>query len=194
MPVIVLMHIIIYPCEDYLLRGRVPRAGVAHAAPTRARALAAELLWQVFRGDLREELVFVAAADDVDLLHGDGVEPPLDERPNGTETPRRVDDVELAHALGVPVLPDRARGVDVILDLVERAERHVVQVQDGARRPDGVAHRRGRRGQAVREEPLVLVNELLEHAVLRRDAVERLDVELAQLLDVHRPPVLRNAA
>jgi hypothetical protein len=169
---------------------RVPRARIAHTAPARARTGTSELLRQILRRDLREELILVPATQDIDLRYRHRVEPALDEVPYRGEAPWRIDDIELAHALRVAILPDGARCVHVIFHLVERAEGDVGEVEDRAGRLDGVTHLGGGGRETVGEELFVLVDELFEHTVLGSYGVEGFDVELADLLDVHGTAVL----
>lgn len=86
--------------------GVVPWAGVRVLTAARALAGAAKGLGEVLGGNLLEEFRLVATTEDVDLLDGDGVEPALDDAPDGGEAPGGVDDVQLAEALRVVVLGD----------------------------------------------------------------------------------------
>jgi hypothetical protein len=100
----------------------VPRTSIAQAAPARAFTRSTQLGGQVLFGDLFDEFRLEALAEDRDLGDGDLVEPRLDERPDGGEEvgglesssssvsrssrmlvriETHVDDVELAHDLGV---------------------------------------------------------------------------------------------
>jgi hypothetical protein len=100
----------------------VPRTSIAQAAPSRAFTGSTQLGGQVLFGDLFDEFRLEALAEDRDLGDGDLVEPRLDERPDGGEEvgglesssssvsslsraliriETHVDDVELAHDLGV---------------------------------------------------------------------------------------------
>jgi hypothetical protein len=171
-------------------RRLIPRPRIAHRAPARALTRAPKLLRQILRRDLLQQRLLIPAPQDIDLLHRHLVQPRPDNRPHRAERPRRVDDIELAHRLRVPILPDGRRRGDVVLDAVEVAERDAAEVEDRAVRLDGVSERRGARGQARGLRLLVLVDEPLELALLRRDRVERFDVELAEALDVERAPVL----
>lgn len=94
----------------------VPGAGVGEGAAADALAGAAEVLGQVLGGDVLGELLLVVFAEDVDLLLGSLVEPGLDERPDGGEEVRSVDDEHVAHGLGVVVLANGGRGRHIVLD------------------------------------------------------------------------------
>lgn len=65
-----------------------------------------------------------------------------------------------------------------------------MQVEDRARRLDGVSDRGGTRGQPLVQESLVLVYEPLQLPLLRGDRVQLLDVELPEALNVYWPPIL----
>ena len=184
-------------CSSRLLRFLrfllvLPGTRIAQAAPAGALARPAKVLGEVLCGDLREELFLVRAADDLDLAYGDFVEPGLDDGPDGAERPGRVDDVELAHDLRVAVLADRGRLEDVVLDAVKIGQRHALQVQDRAERLDGVPDRAPGRGHALARGPLVLADQPVQQPLLRRDRVQRLDVQLSELLNVNRSSVLKN--
>ena len=174
-----------------LLPTVIPRARIAQAAPALALAQPAKLLGQVLRRDLREQLVPIRGVEDVDLADGDLVKPALDHGPDGGERPGRIDDVELAHDLRVAVLPDRRGGHDVVLDAVKVGERDVLQVHDRAERLDRVPDRARRGRHARRQRALVLADQPVEQPLLRRDRVERLEVQLAQSLNVDRAAVLK---
>ena len=110
----------------------MPGTCIAQRAATLAIALAAKLLGQVLRRNLREELLLVRGANDVDLLDRDLVEPWLDDSPHGCERPRRVDDVELAHGLWVSVLADARCLHHVVLHPVEGGDTDTLEIEDGA--------------------------------------------------------------
>ena len=170
----------------------VPRARIAHGAATRALALATELLWQVLRRDLFEQLreVVLLAAEDLNLRDGGRVEPGLDDVPGAGESPGGVDDVELAHRLRVAVLADAGRLEDVVLDLEERHERDVVQIEDRARGLDRVPDHLRACGESLVQELLVFVDEPLQLALWVRDLVERFNIEKTETLDVDRAALL----
>lgn len=65
-----------------------------------------------------------------------------------------------------------------------------MQVEDGARSLNKGARLDRASRETVAEERLVLVDEVLDLAILRRNLVQGVDVKLAQLLDVHRAAVL----
>jgi hypothetical protein len=78
----------LYPVRLELLR--IPRPGIAQTAPSSARALAAEIGRQVFRGDLLEQFGLVVFPQDGDFGDGDFVEPGFDEGPDGGEEVGRL--------------------------------------------------------------------------------------------------------
>lgn len=169
----------------------IPRTCIAEAAPSLARTLATKLLRQVLRRDLCEELILIAGTEDGDLRHRHRVKPGANDTPDGREAPRCVDDIELAHAFRVAVLTDRTGLVDVFFDPIEGPEADILEIEDCAGRLDRMSNRRTACGYAVRQELLVLVNELFKHPVLGGGLVQGINVKLPQLLDVHRPAVLR---
>ena len=176
-----------------LLQVTVPRPSIAQATPAIALTRPSKLLRQVLRRDLREELVLICGANDVDLVHRHLVQPDLDDGPHGAERPRRVDNVELAHYLRIAVLPDRRSLHDVVLDAVEVGERDALQVQDRAERLDWVPDLARGSGHARGQRALVLADQSLQQSLLRRGGVERFDVQLAKTLNVDRATILKTA-
>lgn len=79
-----------------------------------------------------QKLLLVAAAEDVDLLHGDGVDPALDGAPDGGEAPGGVDDEQLAEALRVVVLRHVGGRLEVTVHGGGLAETDALKVHDGA--------------------------------------------------------------
>lgn len=167
-----------------------PRTHVAHVAATGALAGTAKLLGEVLSGHLPEELLAVTAAEDVDLGNGDGVEPSLDDVPDGAEAPGRVDEVELAEALGVVVLREGGGLLDVAEDLGGLGEADALQVHDGAARLEEDAGLAGAGGQAGVGETLVLDSKVGKHALGCCDLVHGIQIDLAKLLDVDRAAIL----
>lgn len=165
------------PTQVTLGLGGIPRARIAQRAPAGAVAPPSKLFRQVLQGDLLLDGLQIVRAQDIDLGNGRLVEPALDDTPDGLKRPGSVDDVELAHRLRVAVLTDARGGGDVVLDAVEVAQGDVLEVEDRARRLDGVPDRLGTRGQPLVEELLVLVHEPLQLPLLGRQLVERVDVE-----------------
>lgn len=162
----------------------VPGTGVGEGASTRAVALPAERLGEVFGGDLLEEFVLVLVTEDLDFFDGDGVEPALDDGPYGGEDVRSVDDVELAHGLWVVVLADVGGLLYVGGYLPEGGDADVLEVHDGARGFDELAAVGGADGETLALELFVLDDEFLDLAFWGGDLVERPEVEFAELLDV----------
>jgi hypothetical protein len=115
------------------------------------------------------------------------------------------------HAFRVVVLTYRARVPHVVLDFPELAHADPVEVHDGAARLNELPLELGTDRQPLAQKLFILdlaipigvrVGELaththvntyrkvLEHALLRGDFVELLDVDFAELLDVDGPAVL----
>lgn len=90
----------------------------------------------------------------------------------------------------VVVLPNVRRGRDIVLDLVERADARIVQVQNGARRLNKLALFLAACGETRLEELFVLVYEVVQLPVGVGERGNLAHVELAQLLDVDRSAVL----
>lgn len=172
------------------MKMKLTRTLIAELATARALTASTKLLGQVLFGDLSEEFLLVARAEDVDLGDGDGVEELLDDGEGAAEAPGGVDDVQLAQALRVVVLRDAGGGLQVAVDGAEHADADALEVHDGARRLEQVAGLAGARGQARVGHLLVLDHQVLQHALVRRDLVHGVQVDLAQLLDVQRPAVL----
>jgi hypothetical protein len=107
--------------------------------------------------------------------------------PSVPDTPIRLE------RTGVVVLGNAAGLLDERLDVPELGDGDAGEVHDGAGRVDdeAVGAHGGADGEAVAEEALVLDDEALDLPLGRRDGVELLDVDLAELLDVDRPAVLR---
>ncbi|ROW07387.1 hypothetical protein VMCG_03873 [Cytospora schulzeri] len=164
--------------------GVLPGADVAEHAAAGALAAAAKDLGQALGGDVLEQLLLVAAAQDVDLLHGDGVDPALDGGPDGREAPGRVDDEELAEALRVVVLGHVGGLLQVAVDRGRLGQAHALEVHDGAARLEQVASLAGAGGQAGVGDALVLDGQVGQHALRGGDLVDGADVDVAELLDV----------
>lgn len=78
----------------------------------RARALAAEELWQDLGVDLFEQVLLEVCVEDPDLVDDALVQTDLEERPELCKDSGGVDDKDLVQALGVVVLVDLAKGLD----------------------------------------------------------------------------------
>lgn len=168
-----------------------PWANVAElAALAGALARAAEGLGQGLGGDVLQQLLLVAAAEDVDLLHGDGVDPTLDGAPDGGEAPGGVDDEQLAETLGVVVLRHVGGRLEVAVNGGGLAEADALEVHDGAACLEQVTGLAGTCGQARVGDALVLDGKVGQHALRSGDLVHGGDVDLAQLLDVDWAAIL----
>jgi hypothetical protein len=167
-----------------------PRPSVAELAGTLTHALTAKLLGQILGGYLREQLLLVPASEDVDLGARDRVEELLDDAEDAREAPGRVDDVHLAEALGVVVLRDCRDCLEVAVYGGGFRDTDALQIEDAARCLEEVARLAGAGGKTRVRHLLVLADQVLDHAFLRRDLVERGEVDLAELLDVDWAAVL----
>jgi hypothetical protein len=136
--------------SHHSLRTRVPRTSIAHRAAPRARTRPAKLLGQILGRDLRQQLILVARIQDINLRHRHLIQPRLDHAPDGGERPGRVDDIKLAHTFRVPVLADRGRRHDVVLDAIEIRHGDPLQVKDRAGGFDRVADQTGGGRQTLR--------------------------------------------
>ena len=168
----------------------LPRAGVRQLTAAGALAGTTKLLGQVLLGNLGEQLLLVTAAENVDLCDGDGVEELLDHAEDRREAPGSVDQVQLAHALGVVVLRDGRSLLHVSVNAANVAETDALKIHDGARGFEQVARLARAGGQTGVGNLLVLDNQVLQHTVLGGDLVHGGEVDLAELLDVKGAAVL----
>ena len=168
----------------------MPRSGIAVRTATLALALATEILGEVLSRNLLEELALVAGSEDVDLGNGDGVEPALDDAPNGRETPRGVDHIQLAEALGVVVLGDNGGLLDIGVNLGNLADRDTLEVHDSAACLEEVAGLAGASGKTGIGDALVLDSKVGKHALSGSDLVHSVQVDTAKSLDVDRSAIL----
>jgi len=167
-----------------------PWTSIAELATAGTIAGATEPLWQVLRRDLVQQLLLVSAAEDMDLVDGDGVQEALDDAEDGAEAPGRVDQVQLAEALGVVVLGHGGGLADVRVDGGHLGDADALEVHDGAARLEELAGlaRAGR--QAWVGYLLVLDGEVLQHALSGRDLVHGGQVDVAHLLDIDWAAIL----
>jgi hypothetical protein len=101
---------------------------------------------------LGQQLFLVPASYDIDLGHGDLIQPRPDNGPHRREGPRGIDDVEFAHTLWVTILADGGGFKDVIFDVVKVGEGDVVEVEDRAGGFDGVSDGCGACGESFCNE------------------------------------------
>ncbi len=130
------------------------------------------------------------AAEDVNLLHGDGIKEALHDAEDGGEAPGRVDEVELAEAFRVVVLRDGGGLLDVAVHGADAAEADAFQVHDGAAGLEQGAGFAGAGGQARVGDLFVFDDEVLQHAFGRRDLVHGVEVDFAELFDIDWSAVL----
>ena len=173
--------------------GLLPRAHVAELAASSARAATAELNGEVLGGNLSQQVLLVAGAEHVDLVHGHGVQEALDHVEHAAETPGGVDQVKLAQTLGVVVLGDGRRLLDVSVHGGDAGDTDALEVHDGAASLEQLTSLARASGQAGVGELLVLGHEVLQHALGGGDLVHSVKVDLAQLLDVDRSAILFQA-
>ena len=170
--------------------GLLPRALVRELAATLALAGTAELNGEVLGGDLGEQLRLVSAAENVDLVDGDGVEETLDDAESAAEAPGGIDNVELAQTLGVVVLRDLGGLTDIAVDGGDAGDTNTLQIHNGAAGLEQLAGLAGAGGQTRVGQLLVLADEVLQHALTGGDLVHSVKVDLAELLDVDGAAIL----
>lgn len=168
----------------------LPGPHIAKLTTALTRTSAAKLLGQILLRDLAQQVGLVMAAEDMDLLHGDGVEEALDDAEDGRKPPGRVDEVELAEAFRVVVLRDGRRLLDVAVHRRHPAQPDAFQVHDRAACLEQRAGFPRTCGQARVRHFFVLHDEILQHAFGCRDLVHGGEVDLAELFDVDWSAVL----
>lgn len=168
----------------------VPRTSIAVLTASFAHTLATELLGEVLSGDLLEELTLVSRTENVDLGDGDGIEPALDNTPNGGETPRGVDHVQLAETLGVVVLGDDRGLSDVRVNLGNLGDGNALEIHDGAACLEEVAGLAGAGRKTGIGDALVLDSEVQEHAISAGDLVHGGQINTTKGLDVDGSSIL----
>lgn len=169
----------------------LPGAHVAESASARALAGTAELDGKVLGRDLSQELLLVVAAQNVDLLHSDGVQEALDDTEDAAESPGGIDQVQLAQPLRVVVLRDSGRLADIAVDGRHVGDADSLQVHDRAAGLQQLASLARASGQTGVSQLLVFADEVLQHALAGGDLVHRIEVNLAQLLDIDGSSILR---
>lgn len=112
--------------------GILPWARLACFASTGALASTAKKNGQVGRIDILEDLVLVVAAENDNLLDSDLVQEGLDHAPDRGEHHGGVDDVHLAHHLGVVVLGNGRGTLDEAKGVGELANGDTLEVENGA--------------------------------------------------------------
>ena len=174
--------------------GILPGPHIAELAASRTRTVAAKLLGQVLLGNLAQQLGLVMAAEDVDLLDGDGVEEALDDAEDGGEAPGRVDQIEFAQPLRVVVLRDGRGLLHVAVHRRHPAQADAFQVHDRAARLQQRAGLARTRRQPRVRHLFVFHHQVLQHPLRRRDLVHGVEVDFAELFDVDGSAVLRKRA
>jgi hypothetical protein len=189
-PLLLLLTALLRPLRRPIELRLAPWPGIAEPASALTIARSAELLRQVLSRDLGQKLALVSATEDMDLLHSDGVEEGLNHAEDGAETPRGVDEVEAAKALGVVVLGHSGGLLDVSVDGGDLGEADALEVHDCAAGFEEVAGLARAGGEAGVGYFFVLDGEVLEHALLGGDFVHGCEVALAELLDVDGAAIL----
>lgn len=129
----------------------------------------------------------------MDLVDSDRVQETLDHAEDAAESPRRIDDVELAEAFGVVVLTDGRGLADVAVDTAGFAKTDALEVHDGAARLEEVTGKTGAGGEAWVSHFFVLADKVGEHAVGSCDFIHCSQVDLAELFNVDGTAVLGRA-
>lgn len=168
----------------------LPRALIGELAAALALAGTTELGGQVLGGDLGEQLRLVSAAEDVNLVDGDGVEETLDDAESAAEAPGGIDNVQLAQTLGVVVLGDLGSLANVSVDGGDAGDADTLQIHNGAAGLEQLAGLARAGGQTGVGQLLVLADEVLQHALTGGDLVHSVEVDLAELLDVDGAAIL----
>lgn len=117
----------------------LPRPSIGQRTTASAITSSTKIFRQILYGNLLQKLIPIGPAKDIDLLDRHLIQPRLDDRPNSTERPRGIDDVELAHRFGISVLAYGSGLHDIILDAIKVAEGDASEVEDGAESLDWVA-------------------------------------------------------
>lgn len=167
-----------------------PRTVISKLDTALALALAAKLNRQVLDGDLLEQLRLVLRSENKDLGNGDGIKETLDQGKDGSKSKGSVDEVELAHSLGVVVLANVGGLTDVGVDLGGSRQRNSLEIHDGARGLHKVSLQTRAGRKSVASKRLVLPDQVLEHLFLSSDLVHFVDLDSTELLNVDWSAVL----
>lgn len=168
----------------------MPRTSVAVLTATLTLALTAEGLGKVLGRDLLKKLTLISGSENVDLGNGDGVQPALNDAPDSGETPRGVDHIQLAKALGVVVLRDDGSLLDVGVDLGNLADGDTLEVHDSAACLEEVTGLAGASGKTRIGDALVLDSKVGKHTLGGGDLVHSVQVDTAKSLDVDGSAIL----
>lgn len=126
----------------------------------------------------------------MDLLNCDGVQESLHHAESAREPPGCVDEVELAQSFWVVVLGDGGCLLDVIVHRADFRNANAFQIHDRTARFE----ERSRFARTGREtwvsQFFVFDNQVLQHAFGGCDLIHRGKIDLAQLFDVYRSPIL----
>lgn len=109
----------------------------------------------------------------MDLAHSNRIKKPLDDAEHAAETPGRVDDIQFPQALGVVVLGDARRGLDVRVVVRGGRDAQALEVHDRAAGLEEVVVFTAAGGEAGVCYFFVLDDEVREHAFGCCDFVER---------------------
>lgn len=145
----------------------VPGTSVRQRTAVGASARSSEFDGEVLGGDLLDKVIFVLVTENLDLFDCDGVEPALDDGPDGGEDVGSVDDIELAHGLGVVVLTNVGGLLNVAGHLPELGDADVLEIHDGARGLYELSLGGRADGETLSLELFVFDDELLDLALWR---------------------------
>jgi len=139
---------------------------------------------------LREQLGLVPRTQDMYLGHRYRIQELLDHRECAGEAPRGIYDVKSAESLGIVVLGDGGRALEVTVDTWDRSQAYSFSVHDCAASLEEVAGFSTAGGETGVGEFLVFDCEVLEHAVIGGYCGELCEVDFAELFDVDWSTVL----
>lgn len=169
----------------------VPWAGIRVLATTFAFANTTKLDRDTLRVDVLHEFALVTAAKNVNLLDGDGIEPALDDAPDGREAPGGIDEEKLAQALGVVVLGDDGSLTNVGVDGWDLGQSYALEVHDGAASLQKMTGLAGTGGQTGIGDALVLDGKVGKHALGGGDFVHGSQINATKGLDVDGTAILK---
>lgn len=170
--------------------GLLPRTHVTQFTASLALAGAAEFLGEILLGDLCQEVLLVARAQNVDLVNGDGVQEALDDIEDAAKAPGGVDEVQLAQSLRVVVLRDARSLLQVSVHGGDAGDPDALQVHDGAAGLHQTVGLSRAGGQTRVRQLLVFTHQVLQHAFASGDLVHGVEIDLAQFLDVDGSAIL----
>jgi hypothetical protein len=142
----------------------LPRPIITVLASALTFTIPTELLRQILRWYLSQNLALVPTTQHMNLRDGHRIQKPLDHTKGARESPRRVDDIQFPQAFRVVVLRNRGGGFDVSVDAGDLAYPDAFHVHDGAARLEEFACFAATGREAGVGDFFVLDHEVLEHA------------------------------